>query len=789
MVTRMYVSIQKKHIRNCHVNENKQSMLTCKCYTFFKNTFGTLHRDQNVAIITLLLKKDKDPLSCSSYRPISLISADVKILAKALALRLEPYIDNLIHYDQTGFLKGRLASDNIRRLLHIIDHAQTTNANSAIFSLDALKAFDRLEWDYLWSVLERLGFGPKFLNTIRLLYKGPFASVTTGFCQSQPFPLQRGCRQGCPLSPILFALSLEPLAQALRQSQTITPISINNSHHHISLYADDIMLYLSNLNTSLPEVLHLFNSFSTMSGYKINWNKSFLMALNGITKSASLPSGLVFANSCTYLGIQIADSLPRIAQTNFSEISQKIKRDIQRWDNLKMSMQARISTVKMNILPRVNFVFFMLPFFPSPNFFKEMNSLISKFIWGGKRPRVSLSVLQRAKPHGSLALPNLMLYHLAFQIRAMRVWVDTHSKVPWRSIESDRVLPHRLQDLPFTGVGSRSLHQKFGNIISTTLKAWFNAEKITGHIKKISRQSPLWNNTRLLSGNQPFVYPPWSSKGALTFGDVFNGSGLRTFQDIQADYSLPGTSFFMYLKLRSAMKAYGVPWNSILDDHPLLKWFKNTGKIQGTVSLIYKQLLECSYKTLKILAVWERELSWLGYSPDWNTVWSNLCLTSKNPSHILIHFKTVHKMYCTPYKRYLMKLSSNPNCSLCNNNSKGTFLHMFWDCSVISNFWKHVVQVLKRITKLELDLDPCLMLLNDDSSYNFTLVQRRLLMSGFTAAKKTITQQWFTPDMDPRRFWLLSFHYIVCLERSTARINGARIQTVTYWSSIAQALK
>ncbi len=81
------------------------------------------------------------------------------------------------------------------------------------------------------------------------------------------------------------------------------------------------------------------------------------------------------------------------------------------------------------------------------------------------------------------------------------------------------------------------------------------------------------------------------------------------------------------------------------------------------------------------------------------------------------------------------------------------------------------------------------MLLNDDSSFNFTLVQRRLLMSGFTAAKKTITQQWFTPDMDPRRFWLLSFHYIVCLERSTARINGARIQTVTYWSSIAQALK
>lgn len=67
---------------------------------------------------------------------------------------------------QTGFLKGRLALDNMRRLLHIIDHTQTTNATSAIFSLEAPKAFNRLEWDDLWAVLERFGFGLKFLNII-----------------------------------------------------------------------------------------------------------------------------------------------------------------------------------------------------------------------------------------------------------------------------------------------------------------------------------------------------------------------------------------------------------------------------------------------------------------------------------------------------------------------------------------------------------------------------------------------------------------------------------------------
>lgn len=62
-------------------------------------------------------------------------------------------------------------------------------------------------------------------------------------------------------------------------------------------------------------------------------------------------------------------------------------------------------------------------------------------------------------------------------------------------------------------------------------------------------------------------------------------------------------------------------------------------------------------------------------------------------------------------------------------------------------------------------------------------------MSGFTTAKKTIIQQWFTPDINLKRFCLLSFYYVVCLERNTATINGVRIQTFTYSSDIAQALK
>ncbi len=106
---------------------------------------GVFHRDQKTSLISLLLKKGKDPLDCSSYRPISLIPCDLKIYAKVFAFRMEKIIHSLIKEDQTGFIKGRNASDNMHRLLHILDFAESHPTPCAVFSLDAEKAFDRLE--------------------------------------------------------------------------------------------------------------------------------------------------------------------------------------------------------------------------------------------------------------------------------------------------------------------------------------------------------------------------------------------------------------------------------------------------------------------------------------------------------------------------------------------------------------------------------------------------------------------------------------------------------------------
>lgn len=105
------------------------------------------------------------------------------------------------------------------------------DAQGLVVSLDSLKAFDRVEWPFLFYAMERFKIGTNFINWLKLLYLSPKAAVITNSYCSDPFPLERGTRQGCPLSPLLFALAIEPLAELIRTTSLIKGFNVKGREH------------------------------------------------------------------------------------------------------------------------------------------------------------------------------------------------------------------------------------------------------------------------------------------------------------------------------------------------------------------------------------------------------------------------------------------------------------------------------------------------------------------------------------------------------------------------------
>lgn len=127
------------------------------------------------------------------------------------------------------------------------------------------------------ATLSHLGIGPSLLTQISALYNFLTAQLRISGTLSDPFTLHNGTRQGCPLSPILFALSLEPFLSMVRHNPCIHGVSIGKSEHKYTAYADDILFYVQQPLRSLPNLMLEFSNFSDISNFKINMTKSEIL--------------------------------------------------------------------------------------------------------------------------------------------------------------------------------------------------------------------------------------------------------------------------------------------------------------------------------------------------------------------------------------------------------------------------------------------------------------------------------------------------------------------------------
>ena len=280
--------------------------------------------------VTRFLFKKGDKKLLKNWRPISLLNVDYKICSKALANRLAKVLSSIINEEQTCSVPGRTIFENLALFWDVLDHVNITNETGILVSLNQEKAFDRVDHTFLCRTLERFGFGPSFW--ISNLYHGASMKIiVNGFLTEKIF-LKRGVRQGDSLSPLLYVICAEVLAQNIRNHTGIQGFLLPGAHSYFKIrqYADDSTCFLKD-TCSLQNLFYLLRKFERGTGAKLNLSKTEAMWLGAWRSRPDTPLGLSWVPKMKICGVWFSNGLVNVDPDNWLPRISKLQSNINLW--------------------------------------------------------------------------------------------------------------------------------------------------------------------------------------------------------------------------------------------------------------------------------------------------------------------------------------------------------------------------------------------------------------------------------------------------------------------------
>ena len=209
-----------------------------------------------------------------NWRPISLLSVLYKLASAAIANRLKGVLDILISKAQTGFLKGRFIGDSTRLVYDIMHHLEFNNLPGQLMLVDFQKVFDSVSWTFIMTILKHFNFGDSFQKWVAVFNNNIKAYVLQSGFLSESFSIERGCRQGDPIASYLFLLCAQVLYYLFDQNSNIHGISIEGTLFKLTQFADDTTIFLDGSRDSLIAALNTLEIFGSISGLKVNTEKT-----------------------------------------------------------------------------------------------------------------------------------------------------------------------------------------------------------------------------------------------------------------------------------------------------------------------------------------------------------------------------------------------------------------------------------------------------------------------------------------------------------------------------------
>ncbi|CAL1353631.1 unnamed protein product [Linum trigynum] len=397
----------------------------CRAALSFFRT-GRLLQNFNHTIITLIPKVVNADLM-RQMRPISLCQVFYKIISKVLTSRLAVILPSVISDTQNGFIKGRDISDNILIAQEVMQYLKTKSQGRdrwMALKLDMEKAYDRVEWGFLFAVMEALGFNDHWMKWIKACVTTVSFTVLLNGNEHGYFRPQRGLRQGDPLSPLLFAIYTEAFSAMLTnamESQHLHGLKIHRLAPTLShlFFADDTYLFLRATSSECHNLLQLLHLYEEVSGQRVNLQKSSVCFSSNMSDQESVAMAALLGVTSIgsmekYLGLPAQVQRSKVQTFRFVEDNLAVR--IQSWRSKSLSLAAKEVVIKA--VGSATPVYAMFSFRLPSTSCRRLNGQLSRYWWAGQdKDRgmhwISWPAVCVSKFHGGLGFRDFDLFNVA----------------------------------------------------------------------------------------------------------------------------------------------------------------------------------------------------------------------------------------------------------------------------------------------------------------------------------------------------------------------------------------
>ncbi|KAG1472192.1 hypothetical protein G6F56_001689 [Rhizopus delemar] len=652
-----------------------------------------------------------------NYRPISLVNTDTKIFTRILNSRFMAVADTLVNEHQIGFIPGRYITENGLITQMVMEHAAnfaSSSDKSLALLLDQEKAYDRVNLDYLEKVLKTWGFPDSIVHSVIMMLRNNRITINVnGFLSNDVFK-RRGLKQGDPVLPVLYSLSLEPFLLAVLQyfnylgytmklKEELITLDIPNTSVNVKVlcYADDTLVFLQNLNDLNQLKIHL-HTYCAASNTRINFNKVESILLSGRNHTHYGRSMLTDMNipeihlptnydPIVYLGFPlIQSSLQR--KTYNTKLIAKIQQQMSLHSTRSLSRLGR-ATIANSLILSMYWYLFRVPPFTSTEV-NKIRSVISKFINQSIFPRIKWSTLTLSKKEGDLNILDLHLQQSALMFRWIRPLLQEDQPPDTKVLNFLRIHIHNSFD---------STHH--------TIPLLFQEGRRRPPIR-------LFNTCTLIVISIDRIFRDFSCM------DFAYQTCLQL--PIQAVFIIPDSSF-KFPSICQQMKTHKTKYNNTFEELPAKSFGQsNRALYLSDVSLVntvfhrstppdteesratnqFTPFMEClalplppnkNFEDINT-KIFHRACFPKGPLPEmlrhirplhWFSFWSlNLTAIQRNIVFRLIHHKIPHKALL---HRSLPAKVNTPHCSICLIHVD-SLEHFLFDCQLKSAIWQTIIR-------------------------------------------------------------------------------------------------